>query len=123
MMNLDSTAPRGPQLPAASVPSDLLTDHNSTSVAAYWLIFFALMLLLGLTVLAAHWNLGALSLLIALLIAGLKAALVVWYFMHVRFASKLTRLFSVAALAWLALLMGLTFSDYLSRGWIVGTGK
>jgi cytochrome c oxidase subunit IV len=70
-------------------------------------------------------NLGNANILIALSIAIVKAVLVVLYFMHVKYASRLTKIFVSAAFLWLALLFALTFGDYLtrpylpmSRGWV-----
>jgi cytochrome c oxidase subunit 4 len=47
-----------------------------------------------------------------------KAALVVLYFMHVRYGSNLTKIVVVAAFVWLALLLVLAMSDFLTRGWL-----
>jgi caa(3)-type oxidase subunit IV len=52
----------------------------------------------------------------ALVIAGTKSALVFLFFMHVRFASRLTQLFALTGFAWLAILLALTLNDYLTRG-------
>jgi len=85
------------------------------TVRGYVWITGILMVLLVLTVVAARVPLGALSLVVALLIASVKAALVGLYFMHLRFTTPLTRLFAVAGLLWLAIAFVLTFSDYLTR--------
>jgi cytochrome c oxidase subunit IV len=75
----------------------------------------ALMVLLGLTVLAAEFPLGALSLLIALAIAAAKSIMVILYFMHVRYAHAATRIFVVAGFVWLSVLFTLTMLEYLTR--------
>jgi len=54
---------------------------------------------------------------IAISIALVKAALVVLYFMHVRVSTRLTKLFAVMGLLWLAILFSLTLNDYLTRSW------
>ena len=46
-----------------------------------------------------------------------KASLVAWIFMGVRFTTTLTKLFVVAGLVWLSILILITFSDYNSRSW------
>ena len=51
---------------------------------------------------------------VAMVIASIKAALVVLYFMHVKYASRLTKVFVAAAFLWLAILFALTFADYLT---------
>ncbi|HZN68959.1 MAG TPA: cytochrome C oxidase subunit IV family protein [Tepidisphaeraceae bacterium] len=100
---------------------DVPEEHSSTkhvSVATYLVIFAALMVLLVLTVGAAFWfNLGRLNILVALAIATVKAALVVLFFMHVMYASRLTKIFVAAAFLWLIILFGLTFGDYATREW------
>jgi cytochrome c oxidase subunit 4 len=88
------------------------------SLATYLIVFAALMILLVITVAVAFFvHAGDLNLIIALVIATVKAALVVLFFMHVKYASRLTKIFVVAALLWLAILFTLTFADYVSRGW------
>ncbi len=82
------------------------------------MIFAALLGLLALTVLVAYLDLGAWSPLVAMLIASVKALLVVLYFMHVRYNNRLTWVFAGAGFVWLALLLVLTMSDYLSRNWV-----
>jgi cytochrome c oxidase subunit 4 len=65
-----------------------------------------------------HWHLGPLIVVVAFAIATVKAVLVVLYFMHVKQASRLTKVFVVTGLAWLAILMALTLNDYLTRSWL-----
>jgi cytochrome c oxidase subunit 4 len=88
----------------------------------YVKIFLALMLLLVITVAAAfipfaRWGLGPLGVVITFLIATVKAYLVVMYFMHVKHGTRLTKVFVLGCLLWLAILMALTLADYLSRSW------
>ena len=102
---------------------DLPEEHSAThhvSLQTYMVVFGALMVLLVLTVFAAfkvhighHGNI-----LLALFIAIVKAALVVLFFMHVKYASRLTKTFVVAGFVWLAIMFGLTFSDYFTRDWL-----
>jgi cytochrome c oxidase subunit 4 len=102
---------------------DVPEEHSAThhvSLRTYLWVFGALMVLLVLTVVAAfkihighHGNI-----LLALFIAIVKAALVVLFFMHVKYASRLTKIFVVAGFVWLAIMFGLTFSDYFTRGWL-----
>ena len=95
--------------------------HSSvhvTPLKVYIGIFLALMVLTVITVLAAYVDLGALNTIVALAIAGFKATLVVLYFMHVRHASRLTKLIVGTGLFFLAILLGQTFIDYASRMWV-----
>ena len=85
----------------------------------YLVIFLALMLGTGLTVVAAFRDFpGPLNAVIALTIAVVKATLVVLYFMHVRYSPRLIRLVIAAAIFWMALLFALTISDYSTRSWL-----
>jgi cytochrome c oxidase subunit 4 len=73
------------------------------------------LLLLALTIGMAFINLGELNLVVAVTIAVVKAVLVVLYFMHVRYSSRVTWIVASAAVFWLAILFALTMSDFLSR--------
>lgn len=101
---------------------DLPEEHSATqhvSLATYLIVFAALMVLLIVTVAVAFVvHAGDLNLIIALVIATIKAALVVLFFMHVKYASRLTKIFVSAAFLWLAILFALIFADYLTRDWL-----
>lgn len=92
----------------------------------YYLVFFALLGLLALTVAAAlipygRWNLRALGVTAALAIAWVKAALVAAYFMHLRWSGPLPRIFAAMGVVWLLILFALTLDDYLTRSWFEAT--
>ena len=91
-----------------------MSGHVSP-VSLYLTIFMALMVLTGATVFAAFVDLGQFNFLAAMIIAGFKATLVVWYFMHVKYASKLTKLTVATGLFFLAILLGLFLVDYGSK--------
>ena len=85
----------------------------------YFVIFGLLMVFTLLTVLAAFKDLdhifsGA-NTVLALTIAVIKATLVVLYFMHVRYSSRLTWVIVIAGIFWLGIMFVLTISDYLTR--------
>lgn len=85
----------------------------------YWTIFAALMVLLAATVLVAIIDLGrTANVVIALTIAVIKATLVVLYFMHVKFSSRLVWVYAVAGFFWFLILVAFTMSDYASRDWL-----
>jgi cytochrome c oxidase subunit IV len=86
--------------------------------STYYMVFVALVTLTGLTVGVTYIHMGRFNLIVALLIAITKASLVVFFFMNVKNSSSLTKLFVVAGLFWMGLLVLLTFSDYVSRGWL-----
>jgi cytochrome c oxidase subunit 4 len=90
-------------------------SEHIVSRKIYFAIFGALMVLTVITVLVARVDLGALNNIVALTIAVIKATLVVLYFMHVRYSSRLTWVFVLAGVFWLGILIALTLSDYLTR--------
>jgi len=83
----------------------------------YYTIFAILMLCTLLTVAIASIDLGPLNIVAALTIAVFKASLVVLYFMHVKYSTRLTWAVVVGSVFWLGILIVLTMSDYLTRGW------
>jgi cytochrome c oxidase subunit IV len=84
----------------------------------YYSIFGALMVLTAITVGVAFINLGALNFTVAISIAIVKATLVVLFFMHVKFSSRLTKLYVASGFFFLLVLFTLTLTDYVSRGWL-----
>ena len=93
------------------------SDHI-VSPAVYVGVFLALMVGTGLTVFAATVDLGLWNTPVALLIAVAKALLVVLFFMHVKYSSRLVSLAVGASILWLLLLIVGVVTDYLSRGWV-----
>lgn len=93
-------------------------SEHVVSRKIYFAIFGALMVMTGVTVWVASLDLGRWNAIVALSIAVVKATLVVLYFMHVRYSSKLTWVFICAGVIWLIILFAFTLSDYLTRGWV-----
>ena len=87
------------------------------SVKSYVGIFLVLMVLTLITVLVAYVNLGQLNKVVALGIASIKATLVILYFMHVKYSSRLTKLVVASGFFFLIILLSLTMVDYGSREW------
>src|SRR5215510_7255015 len=85
--------------------------------STYFTIFGALMVCTALTVVAAFINLGDLNFPVAITIALFKASLVILFFMHVKYSSRLTKLIVGVAFFFLGVMLTLTMTDYLSRGW------
>jgi cytochrome c oxidase subunit IV len=94
-----------------------MSGHISP-LRTYYMIFGSLMVLTAVTVAVAFVNLGALNFPVAIGIAILKATLVVLFFMHVKFSSRLTKLFIASGFFFLLILFTLTLTDYVSRGWM-----
>jgi cytochrome c oxidase subunit IV len=91
-------------------------EHPIVPVRTYILIYLILLVLAAATVGVAFIDLGdVINTVLAMSIASLKAVLVILFFMHVRYSDTLVRLFAIAGLVWLLILIGLTFTDYLTR--------
>ena len=89
----------------------------------YYGVFLALLVGTGLTVAAAFVDMGAMNNVVMLGIAITKALLVILFFMHVRWSSRLTWVVVASGFFWLLILFGITMTDYLTRGWVEGTYK
>ncbi|MBI4404572.1 MAG: cytochrome C oxidase subunit IV family protein [Deltaproteobacteria bacterium] len=92
-----------------------MTIVEGTSIRTYLHVFAALLLLLFISVAVAQINLGLMNLAVALLIAAAKAALVIWYFMHVRVSPRLVLVAIGAAVFMLTIAFILTMTDYVTR--------
>ena len=108
--------------PAPTAPHH--EEHHGPTVKMYFAIFGALAVLTVVTVLAARFDFapmlgvamgGYVNNAVALGIAVTKASLVVLFFMHVKYENKLVGLAVVASVIWLAFLILITISDYLTR--------
>lgn len=94
-------------------------SEHIVSVRVYFAIFLALLVGTILTAWVAFFNFpGPLNAVVALTIAVIKATLVVLYFMHMRYSSRLIWVVFGSALFWLAIMFALTFSDYSTRNWL-----
>ena len=92
-----------------------MSGHISPK-STYFAIFGALMVLTALTVAIAFVHLGAFNFPVAIGIAITKATLVILFFMHAKYSSKLTKMFVGTAFFFLMVLLGLSLTDYMSRG-------
>jgi cytochrome c oxidase subunit IV len=111
--------------------ADSHAEHHVVPLRVYYAVFAALLVLTLMTVEAARFDLGhpewggvrvPLNVIAALAIAVTKATLVVLYFMHVRYSTRLIWLVVGAAIFFLAILFGITGADYVSRGWLGNPG-
>jgi cytochrome c oxidase subunit IV len=94
-----------------------VSGNHVVPTRIYYLIFSILMLCTGLTVAVAFVDLGRLNIVAALAIAAFKATLVVLFFMHVKYGTRLTWAVVAGGVFWLAILIVLTMGDYLTRPW------
>ena len=96
-------------------------SEHVISPGPYIAVFLALMVLTAITVWVAFIDLGTLNDIVAMAIAVTKACLVILYFMHVRYSSRMSRVTIAAGFVWLAIMIGITLTDYLSRSRIIET--
>jgi cytochrome c oxidase subunit IV len=98
-----------------------LSEHHIVSPKIYFAIFAALMICTILTIWAAELDLNhifsGMNIVVALTIATFKAALVVLFFMHGKYSSKRTQMVIICSVFWLAVMLFMTMSDYLTRAW------
>ncbi|HET7184707.1 MAG TPA: cytochrome C oxidase subunit IV family protein [Terriglobales bacterium] len=95
-----------------------MSEHVIPRKTYIW-VWVALMALMMLTAGLSRINLGEWSTVVALVIAAIKALLVVLFFMHVRYEDqKMAWVFVLAGFFWLAILLTLTMTDYMSRGYL-----
>ena len=92
--------------------------HHVAPKNMYYMVFGALIVGTILTVAAAKVDMGPLNNIVMLAIACTKASLVILFFMHVRWSSRLTWVVAMAGFFWLLILFGIGMTDYLSRGWV-----
>jgi len=85
-------------------------------VRVYLLIFGALLALTATTTAVAFVDLGPLNVILMLGIAVTKALLVILYFMHVRWSTRLTQLFVTSGFVFFAILVLITMADFVTRG-------
>jgi cytochrome c oxidase subunit 4 len=91
--------------------------HHIVSPVIYVVILFALLVGTALTIWVSYIDLGIFNPILAIAIACTKATLVVLFFMHVKYSSKLTKLTVFAGIFTFLTLIGMTLSDYISRAW------
>jgi cytochrome c oxidase subunit 4 len=89
--------------------------HPVASARSYVVVWLALICLLLLTLGSAYVPLGPLNSAINLAIAVAKALLVAFFFMHLRSAHYVLRIAAMAGFFWLAILIGLSLTDFATR--------
>ncbi len=91
-------------------------SEHVVPVRIYFTIFAVLLVFTAVTVIVSGIDLGRMNTVVALTIAVTKAVLVLLYFMHLRYSTRLTWLVVSAGFAWLGLLILFTMTDVLTRG-------
>jgi len=93
------------------------SQHHVVSPMIYLGVFITLLIFTGLTVAASFVEMGVFNPIVALAIGCIKAVIVVLFFMHVKYSSKLTKLTVFAGIFTFLVLIGMTLADYFSRAW------
>lgn len=91
------------------------TEHEPVSYGLYFLAWFALVVLTAITVTVAGMSFGSFSVFMALLIAAIKASIVLYFFMHLKYESRMFHIMLFIVLVTLVVFIGLTFTDILFR--------
>jgi len=99
------------------------STHHIVPIPVYVGVFLALIVGTIITTLVAYVDLGALNIVVALTVAVCKATLVILFFMHVKYSPRLTKLVVVAGVFWLVILLTVTETDLLTRGWMGVPGR
>lgn len=94
-----------------------------SSKGLYYTVFLSLIALTVITVVVARVDLGAFNTPIALAVAGVKATLVILFFMGVKYNTPLTKVVAASGFVWLIILFGMTMGDYLTRAWLGFPGR
>ncbi|NYF78517.1 cytochrome C oxidase subunit IV family protein [Granulicella arctica] len=102
---------------AANVTNPEHAEHHIVSPFQYSLVFGTLLLFTGITVGAAYVDMGVLNPIIALGIASFKAVVVILFFMHVKYQSRLIKMTVAAGFFTFLVLITMTLCDYMSRAW------
>ena len=92
-------------------------EHHIVPPRVYIIVGTILLIFTATTVWASYLELGVFNPIIALFIACVKATVVVLFFMHVKYSSKLTKLTVGAGLFTFLTLIAMTLADYFTRAW------
>jgi cytochrome c oxidase subunit 4 len=103
-----------------------MSDHNEHHIVprrVYYLVFITLIVMTWVTAFVSTIDLGRMNVFVALSIAIFKASLVILFFMHVKYGTKLTKMIVLAGLYWLLLLLFIAMADLWTRGWMGVPGR
>lgn len=90
--------------------------HHVASAGLFFKVLVALLFLTFITVAASRFDFGSANLLIAMLIASVKAALVMSIFMHLKWDTAVNRIMFLSSFLFLSLLFLFTLADLSTRG-------
>jgi cytochrome c oxidase subunit 4 len=90
-------------------------EHHIVRAGTFVRVWIALVILTGVTIMAAEMRMGEWSMLANLLIASTKASLVLWFFMHLKYENKLFKTLFLVPIATITIIIGMTFFDIWYR--------
>ena len=99
------------------------SEHHIVPKRVYFAVFFTLIVMTWVTAFVSTIDMGRLNIYVALSIAIFKASLVILFFMHVKYGTKLTKMIVLAGLYWLLLLLFIAMADLWTRGWMGVPGR
>lgn len=102
---------------ASNITNPEHAEHHIVQPLTYIYVFGTLLVGTLLTVIAADFDMGVMNPVIALGIASFKAVVVILFFMHVKFQSRLIKMTVAAGFFTFLVLITMTLSDYISRAW------
>lgn len=82
------------------------------------LVWIALLIFLVITFAASLAPWGVWSSIVSFAVSGAKTALIAYFYMHLKREKGMTRIFALGGVAWLAILICFTLSDYTTRSWL-----
>ena len=91
------------------------TEEHHTGLRVYAAVCLALFAFTGITVYTAGFDFGDFNIVVAMVIASIKASIVALYFMHLKFEDKLTWIYALYPLFLLSLLIGFTLMETFTR--------
>jgi len=98
-------------------------NEQALSLKKYIFTWLGLLGLTLLTTLIAFVNLGVWSTVIEIGIATIMASMVAGFLMRAFYETKLIKIIITAAIIWFLVMISLTLSDYMTRGWLPFPGK
>lgn len=99
-----------------------MSHDHIVPVKTYWGVFLSLLVLTVVTTLIAYVDLGRFNVVVALAIAIFKACLVILFFMHVKYSTKLTKTIVASGFVFFAIMIFFTMTDLLTRN-IIAPGR
>jgi cytochrome c oxidase subunit IV len=99
------------------------SEHHIVPKRVYYLVFLTLIVMTWVTAYVSTIDLGRLNVFVALSIAIFKASLVILFFMHVKYGTRLTKMIVLAGVYWLILLLFIVMMDLWTRSWMGVPGR